>query len=166
VKEIQDLHAKVRARIEKFNEHNKFHANKSRRDVQFKLGDLVWIHLKKERFPSKRRSKLLPRSDEPFEVLEKINPNAYKIDLLGEYGVSAAFNVADLSPYLDEEDELPSLRTNSSQVGEDDGDHPKALSMVKAAKGPNQVMVFSLALHDLSQPGLSRKWPSFLTLVS
>ena len=75
-------------------------------------------------------------------------------------------NVADLSPYLDEEDELPSLRTNSSQVGEDDGDHPKALSMVKAAQGPNQVMVFSLALHDLSHPGLSRKWSGFLTLVS
>jgi len=63
VKEIQELHAKVRARIEKFNEHNKIQANKSRRDVQFKPGDLVWIHLRKERFPSKRKSELIPRSD-------------------------------------------------------------------------------------------------------
>ena len=76
---------------EKANEHNKVQANKGRRDVQFKPADLVWIHLRKERFPSKRKSKLLPRSEGPFKVLEKINPNAYKIDLPGAYGVSATF---------------------------------------------------------------------------
>jgi len=36
-------------------------------------------------------------SDRTFEVLEKINPNAYKVDLPGEYDVFATFNVADLS---------------------------------------------------------------------
>ena len=51
-----------------------------------------------------------------LKVLEKINPNAYKVELPGEYGVSATHNVADLSPYLDEDDELSSLRTNSFQV--------------------------------------------------
>ena len=39
----------------------------------------------------------MPRSDGPFEILEKIGPNAYKVDLPGDYGVSATFNVADLS---------------------------------------------------------------------
>jgi len=52
VKEIQELHAKVRERIEKFNEHNKVQANKHRIDVQFKPEDLMWIQLRKERFPS------------------------------------------------------------------------------------------------------------------
>ena len=118
-KEIKDLHNQVRARIGKVNEHNQVQANNGRRDVQFRPGDLVWIHLRKERFPSKRKSKLLPRSEGPFKVLEKINPNAYKIDLPGDYGVSVTFNVADLSPYFDEAEELPSLRTNSSQAGED-----------------------------------------------
>jgi len=47
-----------------------------------------------------------------------------------------------------------------------DGDHPQALSRVKAAQGPNQEMAFSLALLVLSQPGLSKKWSDFLTLVS
>ena len=32
-------------------------ANKYRKPVAFKDGDLVWIHLRKERFPSKRSSK-------------------------------------------------------------------------------------------------------------
>jgi len=98
------------------------HANKRRKHVDYEPGDLVWLHLRKERFPGKRKSKLMPRSDGPFEVIEKIGPNAYKIDLPGDYGVSATFNVADLSPYYDPNEDLPSLRSNSHQAGEDDGD--------------------------------------------
>ena len=71
------------------------------------------MHLRKERRPSKRKSKLMPRADGPFEVVEKINGNAYKIDLLGDYGVSCTFNVADLSPYFADEP-LENLRSNSS----------------------------------------------------
>ena len=44
-----------------------------------------------------RRTKLHPRGDGPFQILEKINGNAYKVDLLGEYNVSAIFNVSNLS---------------------------------------------------------------------
>jgi len=172
-KEIKDLHTQVRAKIEKVNEHNKVQANKKRRDVQFQPGDLVWIHLRKERFPTKRKSKLLPRSDGPFEVLERINPNAYKVDLPGDYGVSATFNVADLSPYYDEADDLPSLRSNSSQPGEDDGDHPKThpkADQGKTVSKQAQVLrkeceiMMDYADSDLS--ALNRNWPVFLTLVS
>jgi hypothetical protein len=47
--------------------------------------------------PHKRHSKLLPRGDGPFQVLERINDNAYKLDLPGEYNVSATFNVIDIN---------------------------------------------------------------------
>jgi len=57
----------------------------------------------KGNIPSKRKSKLIPRVDGPFEVLECFNDNAYKVDLPGDYGVSAMFNVAILSPYLDDD---------------------------------------------------------------
>jgi hypothetical protein len=42
----------------------------------------------------------MPRGDEPFKVLAKINDNAYKIDLQGDYGVSPTFNVANLSSFF------------------------------------------------------------------
>jgi len=63
----------------------------------------------------------MPRADGPFEILERVNDNAYKVDFPGDYGVSATFNVADLSPYL-EDDHLANLRANSSQQEEDDGE--------------------------------------------
>ena len=40
-----------------------------------------------------------PRGDTPFQILEKIIDNAYKVDVPSEFNVSATFNVADLSPF-------------------------------------------------------------------
>lgn len=70
----------------------------------------------KERFPSKRRLKLDPRSDGPFKVLAKVNDNSYKIDLQDTSGVSATINVADLQPYYDPDETLLSLRKNLSKT--------------------------------------------------
>ena len=118
VKQMKKLHEAIRIQIVEANEKIKNKANKHRKPKLFQPGDLVWIHLRKDRFPSKRKSKLAPRADGPFEIVEKVNDNAYKVELPGEYGgVSATFNVGDLSPYL--EDDLD-LRANPSQPGEDD----------------------------------------------
>ena len=114
VDEIQKLHALVKCKIEKANASYQEQANKHKKKVVFHPGDLVWIHLRKERFPSKRKSKLMPRADGHFDVLEKINDNACKINFPGDYGVAATFNEADLSPYLEDE-HLDNLRANSSQ---------------------------------------------------
>ncbi|XP_033139528.1 uncharacterized protein LOC117131541 [Brassica rapa] len=76
-----------------------------------------WIHLRKERFPNERKSKLMPRIDGPFEIIKKIGNNAYKLDLQGRYDVSNSFNITDLVPYFADE---PDLRTNPFQEGGDD----------------------------------------------
>ena len=101
---MKKLHVHVRQHIEKKNEQYAFKANRGRRRVIFEPGDWVWVHMRKERFLAQRKSKLAPRGDGPFQVLERINDNAYKIDLPGEYNVSATFNVADLSPFDKGED--------------------------------------------------------------
>ena len=69
--------------------------------------------MRKEIFSAQRRSKLLPRGDGPFQGLERIIDNAYRLDLQGEYNISATFNVTDLSPF----DVGADLRTNPSQEG-------------------------------------------------
>jgi hypothetical protein len=55
-------------------------------------------------------------TDGPFKILEKINNNAYKLELPPEFGVSPTFNISDLRFYLGEEAEVPS-RTTSIQEG-------------------------------------------------
>jgi hypothetical protein len=67
--------------------------------------------LRKNRFPALRKSKLMPWADGPFQVLERINDNAYKLDLHVDFGVSPTFNIANLKPYLGEDDELESRMT-------------------------------------------------------
>jgi Integrase zinc binding domain/Integrase core domain len=118
-KEIKDLYEKVRKRIEKQNQKYKRQANKHRRTVIFKEGDLVWVHLSKEIFPPGRNAKLKNHGDGPFKILQRIGDNAYKVELPGDYGVSATFNVNDLSPYHGENE--PNSWTSSFQLGENDG---------------------------------------------
>jgi len=99
-------YVKTKQEIEKKYKQYAAKTNKNRKRVTFQPGDLVWVHLRKNRFPEKRKSKLLPRGDGPFKVLAKINDNAYKIEHLGDdYAVSNTFNVADLSPFFGEESE-------------------------------------------------------------
>jgi hypothetical protein len=93
------IHEKTKEAIELKAVHKAASMNKHRKKVLFEPGDLVWIHLRKERFPDQRKSKLIPRGDGPFCVLAKINDNAYKIDLPPSYGVNNTFNFADLLPY-------------------------------------------------------------------
>jgi len=63
----------------------------------------------------------MPRADGPFKILEKINDNAYKLELPTDFGVSPTFNIADLKPYLGEENALES-RTTPVLEAEDDED--------------------------------------------
>lgn len=93
-------------------------ANKGRKKMLLEEGDLVWVHLRKDSFPDKRKYKLQPCGDGPFKVHKKINDNAYKIDHPMDYGVSPTFNVSDLSPYFGPTES----RTTPFQEVEDDED--------------------------------------------
>ncbi|GJZ01305.1 gag-pol polyprotein [Tanacetum coccineum] len=79
----------------------------------------------------------------PFRVLARVNENAYKVSLAGTLSKpSSLFNVADLEPYYDPADPIPSLRANFSEGGEDDRQAPKEPSDMidpNPPPGPNHV---------------------------
>jgi hypothetical protein len=75
----------------------------------------------KERFTAHRMTKLHPRGDGPLQIFEKTNDNAYKVDLPGEYNVSATFNVFDLSLY----DVGDNSRSNPFEGRGNDGPHDR-----------------------------------------
>ena len=99
VEMVKKLHESVWQHIKKKNEQYATKANKGCRQVLFEPDDWVWVHMRKERYLAHRQSKLHPRGDGPFQVLARINDNAYKLDLPGEYNISATFNIFDLSPF-------------------------------------------------------------------
>lgn len=172
---VRELHAKVRANIEKRNEQYAKQANKGRIRITFEPGDWVWVHMRKERFPTQRKSKLHPRGDGPFQVLEKINDNAYKLDLPNEYGtISSTFNVADLSLF-DVGDGFDS-RTNPFEEGGNDEDRsspdkdplqeiggPMTRSKTKRMKQALQGLILELkGKEDQNKLEATPKWVNFL----
>ena len=102
-KEIKKLHEEVRLKIEKQNAIYVEQANIHHKYVEFEVGDLVWVHLRKDRFPPGKFGKLKPRVDGPFKIIEKIRENDYKLQLPDEYEISPMFNVKDFRAYHDKE---------------------------------------------------------------
>ena len=49
--------------------------------------------------PNTKAFQVASKGDGPFQVIARINDNVYKLDLSGEYNVSATFNIFDLSPF-------------------------------------------------------------------
>jgi hypothetical protein len=115
------MHETTKLNIKKMNEKYRIAGSKGWKEVKLEPGDLAWLHLRKERFPDLRKSKLMFCIDGPFKILKKINDNEYKLKLPPEFGVSPTFNISDLRPYFREEDEVLS-RMMSIEEGEDDRD--------------------------------------------
>ncbi|RDX83841.1 hypothetical protein CR513_35193, partial [Mucuna pruriens] len=116
---VKKLHAKVQANIEKRNGQYARQENKGHVKVTFEPGDCVRGHRQKEKFPTRRKYKLQPRGDGTFQVLERINDYAYKLDLSIAYGnVSSTLNVADLSLHVVGEEF--DLRMNPFEEGGND----------------------------------------------
>ena len=114
---VKSLHEKVKAQIEKKTLQYEKQYNKGRKLMIFKPGDWVCKYLRKERFPNQRKPKLIPRGDGPFKVVQRINNNAYKLELSSEYGnISTTFNVSDLSLFdIGDKDDGLDSRTNPFQ---------------------------------------------------
>ena len=125
---MKKLHESTRATLEKHNEQQAAKMNKGKKPLVFQEGDLVWLHLRKDRFPNERNSKLKPRGDGPFKIIKRINNNAYKLDLpRDKYSVHATFNIGDLSPfhgYPSDDEEANESWTTLSQGGEMMQDSP------------------------------------------
>ena len=116
---IKNLHQHIKQQIERKIGKYAQHANKGRKVLIFEPRDWVWLHLRKDRFPTKMKSKLQPRGDSPFQIIKRINGNAYELDLPITYLESNSFNVSDLTPFYAG---VANSWTNSLPLGEHDED--------------------------------------------
>jgi hypothetical protein len=106
--------------------------------------------LSKERFPPERNAKLKHRGDEPFKILQRIGDNTYKVELPGYYGVSATFNVKDLSPYHGENES--NSWASSFQPVENDGNQVMAGLQVNNHDQGSKIWISS----QFEEPGPSQ----------
>jgi len=78
-KEMKPSYEWIREHIEKANASYKVRAKKHMKHLEFSLEDLVWLHLRKERFLSITKNKLIAGGDGPLKIIKRVGDNAYKI---------------------------------------------------------------------------------------
>jgi hypothetical protein len=93
------MHEITKLNIEKINEKCRIAATKGRKEVKLKPGDLVWLHLRKERFSELRKSKLISRAAGPFKFLLRSMIIHINLSYLPSSGLVPAltFQICDLT---------------------------------------------------------------------
>ncbi|RDX72678.1 Tf2-11, partial [Mucuna pruriens] len=132
---------KLSRRKQKAKQANKGHV------MTFELGDGVWVHRRKEKFPTKRKYKLQPRGNGTFQVLERINDYAYKLDLSTTYcNVSEEFDSKtnhfeeggnDRNPTDKDKDNL--CDTKGAVLGQRVGKEPHIIAYALQTMDPAQI---------------------------
>ncbi|KAL9683738.1 hypothetical protein QQ045_021163 [Rhodiola kirilowii] len=79
-------------------------ADKKRRDIEFKEGDLVLVKLLPQQFKAFRKvhKGLIRKYEGPFEVIKRISKVSYKLHLPPKLKIHPVFHVSMLKPYHDD----------------------------------------------------------------
>lgn len=96
---MKEVHESVKQALMKNTSKIKQKADERRKNLQFQVGDLVMVHLNKERLQQGVPNKLQIRRIGPCAILAKYGENAYKVDLPSDIGLSLVLNIADLVAY-------------------------------------------------------------------
>ena len=99
VDKVNVIHAQLKAAQDR----QKSYADKRRKDLEFEVGDRVFLKLSPWKGVVRfgKRGKLSPRYIGPFEIVERIGPVAYRLDLLEELSrVHNVFHISMLRKYI------------------------------------------------------------------
>ncbi|KAK6149468.1 hypothetical protein DH2020_016993 [Rehmannia glutinosa] len=92
----------VQEAMEKVKSRQKSYADKRRKDLEFEVGDEVFLRLtpRKRLINPKKGGKLSPRYVGPYKILQRIGKLAYRLELPAPYaGMHDVFHVSRLKKY-------------------------------------------------------------------
>ncbi|XP_038885918.1 uncharacterized protein LOC120076226 [Benincasa hispida] len=110
----------IRNNLKAARDSQKSYANKRRRELEFEVGDRVFLRLSpwKGILRFRRKGKLSPRYIEPYEIVERVDPIAYKLQLpMKLTRIHDVFHVSMLRKYV--LDPMHILAAQSIQLKED-----------------------------------------------
>ena len=119
IDDIHAIHGQVVSNLQASSASYKAAADTHRRRLVFEVGDQVWAFLTRDRIPAHAYNKLKAKKIGPLTVLERINDNAYRLQLPANISTSDLFNVQHLSRYLPP-DPVHDSGSNLSNPGEPD----------------------------------------------
>ncbi|KAF7135555.1 hypothetical protein RHSIM_Rhsim08G0252200 [Rhododendron simsii] len=99
VQQLQRIHKETEQHLYDSTARYKLAADKKRRFVEFEVGNFVYAVLTKDRYSAHDYNKLAACKIGPVEVVEKINPNAYRLKLPSHIRTADVFNVKHLIPF-------------------------------------------------------------------
>ena len=99
VDKVINVHEEVKNKLEESTTKYKADADKHRRFKSFAVVDQVMVNLQKDKFPFGEYNKIKWKKIGPFLILQKINDNAWVVDLRVNYNISKTFNIQDLLEY-------------------------------------------------------------------
>ncbi|GJU30248.1 putative reverse transcriptase domain-containing protein [Tanacetum coccineum] len=111
--------SQIKDRLKAERDHQKSFANKRRKPLEFSVGDYVLLKVShwKGVVRFRKKGKLAPRFIGPFEIIEKVRPVAYRLDLPEELdGVYDTFHVSNLKKCLAD----PTLQVPLDEIRVDD----------------------------------------------
>ncbi|XP_075477138.1 uncharacterized protein LOC142518278 [Primulina tabacum] len=103
VQQTADVVVKIRDRLKTARSRQKSYADKRRRDLEFAVGDYVFIKITPMKGVMRfgKRGKLSPRFIGPFEILDRVGTLAYRVALPPNLaGVHNVFHVSMLRKYI------------------------------------------------------------------
>jgi hypothetical protein len=110
LKEQDEFLAETRERLEQAQNHYKLYYDCKHREVEFQVGQWVWLQLISRPLASldvRDRSKLAPKYFKPFKVVKRIGTIAYKLQLPASAKIHDVFHVGLLKAYRSEESTAP-----------------------------------------------------------
>ncbi|CAL2244419.1 unnamed protein product [Prunus armeniaca] len=112
---VRKIHTEVEAQLKRSQQRYKARHDKHRVPCNFKEGDLVWLHLGKERLIGEGK-KLKPIRYGPFKIIKQIGDNAFQLELppyMHMYSVINAENLKLFEPSLLDDDPEEDTRLSS-----------------------------------------------------